>query len=72
MKDGICQKCKAENVRFVDGSRTPVVVPTEAFSQGAFTCFYVCGECGFLEIYVENEEDLPKINEAWKQVRIKK
>lgn len=73
MKNGICPKCEAENVRVVDGSRTEVSVPTKGvFSSGAFANFYVCGECGYLEIYVEKKEDLPKINAAWQRVQVKK
>lgn len=73
MKNGICPKCSAENVRLVAGNRTEVSVATKGvFSSGAFTCFYVCGDCGYLEIYVEKEEDLPKICEAWPQVKVKK
>ena len=73
MKDGVCPKCKAENVRLVDGNRTEVCVPTRGvFSSGIFTNFYVCGACGYLEIYVEKETDLPRINQDWAQIKVKK
>lgn len=73
MKDGVCAKCEAENVRLVAGNRTEVSIPVKGvFSTGAFASFYVCGRCGYVEIYVEKEEDLPKICEAWPQVRVKK
>jgi hypothetical protein len=71
MKSGICPKCEVKNVRVVDGNRTDVSVPTKGvFSSGAFTNFYVCGDCGYLEIYIEKKEDLPKINDAWEKVEI--
>ena len=73
MKDGICPKCRAENVRIIDGNRTDVKVPFQSrWAAGSFTCFYVCGECGYLEIYVEDKDDLTRINQDWEQVKIRK
>lgn len=68
MKDGLCPKCHAREVHLVDGSRTGVSVALGTWSAGAFTSFYVCVRCGYLEIYVEDPADLPKIAEKWMKV----
>jgi predicted nucleic-acid-binding Zn-ribbon protein len=73
MKDGICPKCNAENVRITKGNRTGLSVPFNSnWSSGALTNFLVCGECGYLEIYVEDKNDLTRINQDWEQVKVRK
>ena len=68
MKGGQCVKCGAREVHVVDSSRTGVTVALGTWSAGAFTNFYVCVRCGYLEIYVEDAADLPKIAEKWMKV----
>lgn len=65
MKDGRCPKCGARDVRVVDGNRFEPGIPLGGFSAGAFLNAYVCVSCGYVEMYVEDAEDLPKIASRW-------
>jgi hypothetical protein len=64
MKDGICAKCGAREVHVVDGSRTEISIPL-GFVSKAFANLYVCTACGYVEMFVEDAADLPKIAERW-------
>jgi Zn finger protein HypA/HybF involved in hydrogenase expression len=68
MKSGICPKCQAKEVHVVDGNQTDVSVPLGTFSAGAFAKMYVCVKCGYIEFFIEDEKDLPKIADRWRKV----
>lgn len=71
MKDGICTKCQAENVHIAPANRTQVVVPRKStFSTGAFVAEYFCGDCGFVEFYVDAKEDLTKATGDWPKINV--
>ncbi len=69
MKNGICLKCKAEEVYLshtdTHGTRIPLGLTI------VFTELYVCGKCGFFETYVQHQSDLKKISEKYKKVKVK-
>ena len=72
MKSGTCPKCSAENVHVVPGNRIELAIPNvKIFSAGAFLNLYFCGDCGFVETYVEKKEDLLKIAACWPKVFVK-
>lgn len=69
MKTGNCPKCGSENVHVVHSMRNHLVVPLSVLSMtDSATDLYVCVQCGFLEIYVEDPTDLPKIADTWPKV----
>jgi hypothetical protein len=68
MKDGICPKCDARAVHLMNGPYADLVhVPISTWSN-ASTDYYICVECGYLEIYVRDRSDLPKIARRWPRV----
>jgi predicted nucleic-acid-binding Zn-ribbon protein len=69
MKSGRCTKCHSNNVHVVNSLRNHVVVPLSLLSMvGSATSLYVCVDCGYLEIYVQDLTDLQKIGETWPKV----
>ena len=73
MKNGICPKCQAENVHVAPGNRHEVSVPRKGVSSvKAFAELYFCGDCGYIEFYVELKEDLAKSAADWPKVSVKK
>ena len=68
MKSGRCPKCTAANVHMVDGNRFEPHIALRGLSAGAFLNAYVCVNCGYVEMYVEDKEDWPKIAERWPRV----
>ena len=66
MRTGQCPKCESSNVHVVSTIRNKFVVPLGAWSvAGSATNLYVCVGCGYVEIYVQDAADLPKIAEKW-------
>jgi len=66
MKNGHCPKCDSNNVHVVNSMRNQIVVPLGILSMvGSATSLYVCVQCGYLELYVQDPTDLPKIAETW-------
>ncbi len=67
MKRGRCPKCQAPEIHIVPGNRFEPDIPTGSFSK-AFLSAYVCVRCGYVEMYVEDESELPKIAARWIKV----
>ena len=66
MKSGQCPKCESAEVHVVSSVRNTFVVPLGVLSMvGSATSLYICAHCGFVEIYVQDPSDLPKIAEKW-------
>lgn len=62
MKDGICPKCQAKEVHFY--TNTPAEISINlGFLRHAGLVYYICTNCGYVELYVEDKYDLPKIAE---------
>ncbi|MGE3802563.1 MAG: zinc ribbon domain-containing protein [Candidatus Kapaibacterium sp.] len=62
---GECPKCKSKEISVVVGAYAGITVKLGNWSSGAFTNLYICTTCGYIEIYVEDNADLPKIAERW-------
>ena len=52
MKSGKCPKCGGQDVRFQKGMSKRSSLKLAAFTEVAL-CDYICGDCGYLESYVE-------------------
>ena len=66
MKSGHCPKCESAEVHVVSTMRNHVVVPLGVLSMvSSPTNLYVCVDCGYVEVYVEDPADLPRIAEKW-------
>ena len=69
MRSGHCPKCESADVHVVSTIRNQIVVPLGLLSVGgSATDLYVCVRCGYVEIYVQDEADLPQIAEKWPKV----
>lgn len=60
MKNGICPKCEAREVHLFTGTGAELSIRIGAFSA-ASVIYYICTSCGYVELFVENKEDLPRI-----------
>jgi hypothetical protein len=58
MGDGRCPRCGSESVHVVDAGR--LSIPLSAFSVAPLG-LYVCAGCGYVELYMQDRELLPKI-----------
>lgn len=67
MKDGVCSKCKSEEVYLSSRETHGVRVPISWMD--VFTDLYVCASCGYLEFYVESKTDLEKVPQKLKKVK---
>jgi predicted nucleic-acid-binding Zn-ribbon protein len=67
MKSGICPKCESAEVYGDMGSPHGKRVDGWAFTP-LKTVLLVCGECGYLEFYVEEEAKLSKLREKFAKV----
>jgi predicted nucleic-acid-binding Zn-ribbon protein len=67
MKDGICPKCEEREVHVFTGTGAELSIRLGAFS-GASVIYYICANCGYVELFVENKADLPKIAAKYPKV----
>ena len=67
MREGICAKCGDREIHVVDGNRTGISIPL-GWAAKTFVGLYVCVSCGYVESFVEDAADLPKIAEQWPKV----
>jgi predicted nucleic-acid-binding Zn-ribbon protein len=67
MKDGTCPKCGSTEVHVVAGNRFRPDIQIGSFAK-AFLRPHVCTRCGYVEMYVEDAADLPKIAARWPRV----
>jgi RNase P subunit RPR2 len=67
MKDGICPKCAAREIHVYNGSGVEMGIRLGTF-KSATVVNYICTNCGFVELFVENQEDLPRIAEKYPKV----
>lgn len=73
MKSGLCVKCGQANVYRSEVSRarsSDAVTLKEGFvgKDASSVTRYVCGNCGYLEYYLGQEQDLSVVREAWEKV----
>jgi predicted nucleic-acid-binding Zn-ribbon protein len=70
MKKGHCPKCNAQEVHAMDGPYSELVRVPLGWTGGATTNYFICIRCGYVEIYIRNEADLPKIAEKLSKVPV--
>jgi predicted nucleic-acid-binding Zn-ribbon protein len=66
MKDGQCPKCESQEIYFAE--QNELQISLGAFSAASLS-FYVCVNCGYVELYVKDMALLPKIAEKYMSVR---
>ncbi|MBS1792309.1 MAG: hypothetical protein JSS81_00565 [Acidobacteria bacterium] len=67
MKNGICPKCEARAVHLFSGTGAELSIRLGPFSA-AGVVYYVCTSCGYVELFVEDREKLPRIAEKYPKV----
>lgn len=67
MKDGICPKCAAREVHIFRGTGAELSIRLGAFSA-AGVIYYICTACGYVELFVDDKEKLPRIAEKYPKV----
>ena len=67
MKDGKCPKCGSNEVHAVSNTATEVAIAIK-WSSTAYLNYYVCTECGFVELFVRDKHLWPKIAEKYPKV----
>ena len=68
MKNGICPKCEAKEVHRVTNTASEVAIAL-SFLATAFLDYYVCTNCGYVEMFVKDKTMLPKIAEKYPKVK---
>lgn len=71
MKKGVCPKCQSKEVYMSEGyphQREMITVSGTAFVKAVPPDRYACVSCGFVEFYLNSEEQFKEIREAWTKV----
>jgi len=67
MKDGICRNCGEREVYMRRDGQYGLNVPVSVFSKTLLE-LYVCAAGGYLEFYMQTDENLKPIPESFKKV----
>ncbi len=67
MKKGTCPKCGTKEVHVVSNTASEVAIAIN-FLNTAFLNYYVCTGCGYVELFVKDTENLPKIAAKYPKV----
>ncbi len=67
MKSGVCPKCKANEIHVVSNTGIEVAIAIK-WSNTAYLNYYVCANCGYVELFVRDEHQLPMIAEKYPKV----
>ncbi|MCB0731268.1 MAG: hypothetical protein KDC88_09565 [Ignavibacteriae bacterium] len=67
MKTGKCPKCNSREIYKHSSVTARSNLAVSMFKQARLQD-YICGQCGYLEVYVYKTEDLTKIKEKWERV----
>ncbi len=60
MKDKICPKCSENEIRIVPKENINIGISLGVIST-AWMNYYVCTNCGYTELYVQNADELKQI-----------
>ena len=60
MKSGLCPKCNGTEIRVVENTATEVAISL-GWTATVFLNYYVCTDCGFVELFVQDKSLLPKL-----------
>jgi len=67
MTTGICPKCNGSEISVVANTATEVAISL-GWTATAFLNYYVCTNCGYVELFVQDEKLLPKLAEKYPKV----
>jgi hypothetical protein len=67
MKDGICPKCEAREVHLFTRTAAELSINLSFFGSAGLA-YYICTNCGYVELFVEDKEKLPRIAEKYPKV----
>ena len=67
MKDGICPKCEEKEVHIFTNLSAELSINL-GFLKSAGLVYYICTNCGYVELFVQEEELLPKIAAKYPKV----
>ena len=67
MKAGICPKCERKEVHVFKNTAAELSINVGVFSAAGLV-YYVCTNCGYVELFVDDKEKLPKIAEKYPRV----
>ncbi len=67
MKSGVCPKCSSTEI-YGDTNNPHGIVVDKGKILPMNTILLVCADCGYLEFYVENENDLERIKKKFRKV----
>lgn len=67
MKDGVCPKCAAREVRLFKNTGAELSINV-GFFGAASVVYYICTSCGYIELFVDDKANLPKIAEKYPKV----
>ena len=68
MKDGICPKCEAKEIHLYTKTSVEVAIAVTMWSTASLD-YYVCTNCGYVELFVRDKSLLPKIAEKYPKVK---
>lgn len=59
---GVCPKCASKDIRVSKRKIPASLIPVNRTLFGAaYTSWFICANCGFVETWVESQKDLEKI-----------
>jgi len=67
MKDGICPKCESKEVHIYKNTAAELSIGLSFFGAAGLI-YYICTDCGYVELFVEDREKLPRIAEKYPKV----
>ena len=67
MKSGICPKCNEKEV-YGDHAKPHGISVLWTVISPVDTILLVCANCGYLEFYIENEQDLVKVKKNFQKI----
>lgn len=67
MKNGICSKCESRDVHVYDKAAIEMSIAISMFNSASLI-YYICTNCGYVELFVKNRESLPLIAEKYPKV----
>lgn len=73
MRSGICPKCNGDDVRLTESFPPTVANSVQlGFFRYAVLDHYICGNCGYHESYVTQEDSLQAVRDCATKVAIRR
>jgi len=64
-----CPKCSSVNIIYMPGNKLKIgdfIQPGTTILSAIKLSRYICGDCGYIERWIENKNDLNKLSEKYK------